>query len=44
MDSKIAYGEPANFQDSVTKWIVPVTRPAMQAALDALANGPCTGR
>jgi SAM-dependent methyltransferase len=41
-ESKIAYGESATFQDSVTKRIVPVMRPAMQAALDELATGPCT--
>jgi hypothetical protein len=40
--SKNAYGEPANFQDSVTGRIVPVTHPALQAALDALAAAPCT--
>jgi SAM-dependent methyltransferase len=42
MQSKINYAEPASFQDSVTKRVVPVTPPTMQAALDALANGPCT--
>jgi SAM-dependent methyltransferase len=42
MGSKIAYGEPANFQDSVTKRIVPVMHPPLQAALDVLATAPCT--
>jgi SAM-dependent methyltransferase len=40
--AKIAYGGSANFEDSVTKWVVSVKGPAMQAALDALASGPCT--
>jgi hypothetical protein len=41
-ESKTAYGGPVNFQDSVTKRIGPVMRPAMQAALDELASGPRT--
>jgi SAM-dependent methyltransferase len=40
MESKITYGGPVNFQDSVTKQMGPVMRPAMQAALDELASGP----
>jgi len=31
-----------NFQDSVTKRVGPVMRPAMQATLDELASGPRT--
>jgi SAM-dependent methyltransferase len=42
MGATIAYGEPANYRYGATQWTVPVTRPAMQAALDVLANGPCS--